>query len=166
MADIVSIADVRDTQILERAESLEQREVIRQRLAGVIKVTERVDDWNRGMLRQLFDGLVRIRAGDDGVGPALEVARVVADRLAGADAIGAVIEIDRAAAELRHARLETDERAQRVLFKQQHNDLAFERVQEMLRRGLDCRGGVEQPFDLTTRGIRQREQILVSQWFK
>ena len=46
VADVVAVADVGEVQALRRAEALFQREEVGDRLAGMLEVGERVDDWD------------------------------------------------------------------------------------------------------------------------
>ncbi len=97
----------------------------------MLLIGERVDDMQplRGGGELLKDAL-RERADDDGVDPALEIARDVADRLAPAER-DVRLERDEMAAELTNGDLEGRPRAQRRLVEQ-HADVAA--VQHVRRR--------------------------------
>ena len=85
---------------------------IGQRLTGMIQITERIDDGNRGRLGKLHEGVMLERSRHDDLHPALQVTGVIADRLALAEAIVLVIQVDGRAAELRESHLETHARSQ------------------------------------------------------
>src|SRR5437667_932222 len=78
MRDVVAISDISKTDILDIPEALVQREVICQRLARMLQLTQGVDDRNACILRHAFDCAVRESAQDNAIHPALEVVSDVA----------------------------------------------------------------------------------------
>ena len=148
MAYVVAIADIRELHLAQIAKVFLEREEVRERLTRMFKLAQCIDDRHARVFREFFDRVMRIRAGDNGLHPALQVLGVVADRLALADARGAVIQIHSLAAQLGHADFKTHERAERILLKQQHNRLTFQRVEILLRRGFQRRCAAEQRLDL------------------
>ena len=92
-------------------------------LAGVEHVAEGVDDGDSGVAGEVLDGLLGEGAGDDDVGPAIEIAGDVGDGLAAAD--GADVE-DGVAAELLGSDFEGDAGAEGGFFEEQAGDAAFE----------------------------------------
>ena len=125
MADIVAIADITDAHAVEAAEMLHQREIIRQCLAGMLQFAQRVDHRHARIGRERLDRGVLVGPGDDCIGPALKVLGVIADRLAGADAAFAVVQVDRPTAQPGHAHIEGGAGAQRVLLEQHHDGRGF-----------------------------------------
>ncbi len=84
--DVVAVADVRDGAAGQRAEPLLQREQVGHGLARVLLVGECVHDVQaRSRGGELLEHLLRERADDDGIDPALEVARDVGRRLPAAE---------------------------------------------------------------------------------
>src|SRR5471032_1151494 len=59
-----------------------QRLHVGQRLAGMVKIAQGVDDGHAGPLRQAFHRRVQKDAGDDGVDPAIQVSGDIFERLA------------------------------------------------------------------------------------
>src|SRR3989441_11982928 len=82
MADVVPVADIGQPVSPQRAEFFFQREIIRQRLARMKTVGERIDDRNLSVRRQLFENGLVVDARDDAVHPPLEIPRHVHDGLA------------------------------------------------------------------------------------
>ena len=84
--DVVAVADEGERTALERSEMLLQREHVGQRLAGMLLVRQRVDDVQlRRGLGEAREPLLRERADDGAVHPALEIAGDVLDGLAAAE---------------------------------------------------------------------------------
>ena len=78
--DVVAVADERQRRAFERAQAFPQRQHVGQRLARMFLVGERVDDVHRGRgFGKPIQPLLRERADDGAVEPALEVARDVLD---------------------------------------------------------------------------------------
>ena len=118
------------------SEPLLQREQVGHGLARVLLVGERVDDVQaRRGGGELLEDLLRERADDDRIHPALEIARDVGRRLAPAERhVGG--NQDRIAAQLAHRDLEGHPRAQRRLVEEQR-DVASR--QAASRRGVGPR---------------------------
>ena len=77
-AHVVAVADVGERDLLQSPKLFLQSEVVGQRLAGMLQVAERVDHRDARVLRHPFDRLVGEGAQHDGVHPALDVVRHVA----------------------------------------------------------------------------------------
>src|SRR6266850_7160388 len=84
MRHIVTIAGESQLESAQFAELLAQSKNIRQCLAGMIEVAQRVDHRRRGPMRQLLNGGLRKRSRDDSLRPALQVPRDVLQRFANA----------------------------------------------------------------------------------
>ncbi len=78
MRDVVSIAHISQANVLQIAEALLQREVIRQRLAGMFEIAERIDDGHGRIARHARDRFLRKRPQHDHIDPALKIMRDVA----------------------------------------------------------------------------------------
>ena len=89
MGDIVSVTGKGEIQTLQIAESLTHREHVRERLAWVPQIAQRVHHRDPRPAREFVDGVLRVHARDDGVGPSLEVARHILERFAVADGLHA-----------------------------------------------------------------------------
>ena len=84
--DVVAVADERDRAAAQRSQLFPQRQEVGNRLARMLFVGQRVDDVQpRRRGGELREQLLRERSDDDGVDPALEIARDVGDRLAPAE---------------------------------------------------------------------------------
>ena len=121
MRDVVAIADVGSTDFLQIAEALLQGEVVGQRLAGMLQVAECVDDRNAGVLGHSFNRAVRIGAQHDGIHPAFDIVRDVAQLFARVQAPGRLIHKERVAAHAGHSSFESEAGAQRCLFEKHHH---------------------------------------------
>ena len=91
---------------------------IGQRLAGVAKVGQAVDDRASAMLGDFDHGLVAVGANHDHVGVLAQDAGEIGDALAPAET-GLIAQEHRTAAKMGHARLEAHARPQRWLLEQQ-----------------------------------------------
>ena len=105
------------------ADQLADRVQIGQRLAGMAEIGQAVDDRAGAVLGQIDGRLMAIGADHDDVGIFAQDAGEIGDALAAAEA-GLVAQEDRAAAEMGHAGLETDPRAQRGFLEDQGHDPA------------------------------------------
>src|SRR5580658_939974 len=100
MADVVSVADVGEFESAKGAEFFFEGEEIGERLAGMKFIREGVDYRNAGVGGHFLKDFLLVDAGDDAVDPAIEIARDVSDRFAGAErggGLSVVEEHDRAA---------------------------------------------------------------------
>ena len=108
VADVVSVAEVRDADALERAEALPDRHRVGERLERMGRVGEPVDDRDRRVLRELVDlGLVE-RADRDRAQEAREDERGVAGRLAARELEVCRRDVERHPAELGDPDLRAD----------------------------------------------------------
>jgi hypothetical protein len=159
MANVVAVADVSQLLPLEAAEFFVEREVVGQRLAGVIALAQCVDYRDRGPLGQLVERALRESAGHDGVDPAIEVARHVADGLALANPSVAVILENVAAAELLDGQLKRHSGAQRRLFEEQRDIAARQIMGVRPGPGFDVASERKQVVELDSRNIGVDEKI-------
>ena len=128
---------------------------IGEQLARMKQIGETVDHRHARLARKLDAGRMREGANHDEVDPAREVARDVLDRFALADTDILRRQINRMAAELRHAGLERDSRAQRRLLKNHRERLAAQvgMLESGLQLGLKPRREREKTVEL---GARER----------
>ena len=119
--DVVAVADVRDGASLQPAESLLQSEHVGHGLTWVFLVGQRIDhvEARRGS-GELLENLLRERADDHRIHPALEIARDVGGRLASAQRHIRRNQ-NRIPAELADRDLEGHPRAQRRLVEEQRD---------------------------------------------
>src|SRR5882762_840982 len=106
MSHIVAVANVGQANAAQVAEPLLQGEIVCQRLAGMLQITEGVDDRNGSELRHALDGLLREGAQHDDVYPALEIVRNVAQLLAGVESSLGLIDKHCRASEASHSSFE------------------------------------------------------------
>src|SRR5207253_7961078 len=97
MADVIAVTHVSQLQPAQPAKALLEREEIRQRLARMEPVGERVDHGDGSAGGQLVEYALLVGAHDDAVHPALQVPGHVPDRLPRAQARAGVIQKYRAA---------------------------------------------------------------------
>jgi hypothetical protein len=114
MRDICPIADKRQLPSIERAEPLLQSLHVRQRLARMVQIAQRINHWNFRPLCQLLDGRVREYPRHNSVRPPIQIARDVFHRLALRNRPDAR---DRIAAQLLDGKLKRQPRPQRRLFE-------------------------------------------------
>ena len=105
---VVGIADPGDGFALYRAAVFDEREDIREYLAGMVFVGQTVDDGNARIGREPFDDVMTESANHDDVGHAGHDLCGVFDRFAATELAVAGIEIDRGAAQLVHTGLERE----------------------------------------------------------
>src|SRR5579859_2229438 len=127
MRHVVAIADEGEFEAAHIAEAFLQSEDIGQGLARMEAVAERVDHRDARPVRQIVDGLLRKYARDDGVGPAVEIAGDVFQRLAIADGAGGEYGIT---AELLDREFKRKASAERRLFKQKRDVAARESLRK------------------------------------
>src|ERR1700733_9698364 len=104
MSHIVAIADVGHANIPEIAEAFLQREIVGQRLARMLEIAERVDDWNRGVLGHSLDCLLGEGAQYDGIHPTLQVMRDVTQFFARVESLMRLVHEKRSSAQAGHSR--------------------------------------------------------------
>src|SRR5882724_1912782 len=156
MRHIVTIAGESQLESAQFAELLAQRQNIRQCLARMIKVAQRVNHRRRGPMRQLLNGGLRKRSRDDRLRPPLQVPRDVLQRLANAQRTFAR---DGVSAQLLDRQFKCKARAQRRLLKKQADILTAERARILGGRPLYLGGQVEQVQDLVVSEIEIAHQI-------
>ena len=122
--DVVAVAQITEPQAVRPAEVLADGQHVGQGLAGVTVVAQTIDDRHRRPLRQLLDFLVRIHARHDALHHAGEHARNIGDAFAFAQADFLRSHHDGVPAQMVHANLERDARAQRGLLKEHAQGLA------------------------------------------
>ena len=137
-----------------------QREDVGKRLAGMIEVAQRVDDRNIRPLGQLVDGALEEDPGHDALGPAVEIARHIFDRLAVADQPG---DRDGIAAELLDGEFEGQTGAQRRLFEQQAQVTATQRV-GIPGRASSSPSGKDRAGSRTSSVVRSRSRVTSCDW--
>ena len=121
MRDVVAVADVSQRDLPEIAEPLLQREVVRQRLARMLQIAQRIDHRNRRITRHALDRLLRERPQHDHVHPALQIVRNVAQRLARIQTALRLIDEHRSPAQARHSCFERKPCSQRRLLEEHHH---------------------------------------------
>ncbi len=154
MADVVAVADISELHSARGPELFFQREEVSKRLAGMVEVRQRVDDWNGRMRRQSVQGLLLKYTRDDPVYPARKTPRDIGDRFALAQPRVRMIEQNGRATHAHDAGFERDARAQGRLFKNHREEPARESVLVPIRVRLDARGQTKQLADL--RGVPLR----------
>src|ERR1700732_1718424 len=127
VADIVAVANVCDFQAAQSRESLFEREKIRERLAWVKAVGERVDHGNSAVLGELFERFLGKRAPHDALHPALRILGECANGCALAKAHGRVVEENGGAAQACDADFECDTRSQRRLLENEREEASGQR---------------------------------------
>src|SRR5882762_65321 len=125
-----------------------QSEEVGERLAWMFKVAERIDDWNIGVRGHLFHGGVAEGAQHDQIDPALEVVVDVAERFAGVEAAGGLVDKKSGTAQAVHAGFESEAGAEGGLFEKHHHLLAGKSTAEVGGTLLKHRGQVEEGVNL------------------
>src|SRR5882762_3454115 len=156
MRHIVTIAGESQLESAQFAELLAQCQNIRQCLARMIEVAQRVNHRRRGPMRQLFNGGLRKRSRDDCLSPPLQVPRDVLQRFANAQRTFAR---DRVSTQLLDRQFKCEARAQRRLLKKQADILAAEGARIFGGSPLDLGSQVEQIEDLVVSEIEIAYQI-------
>ena len=163
--DVVAVPHERDRAARPFAPHFLERLKIRQRLAGMFGVAQRVDDMKaRRRLRELQQRRVRVGAHHHALDPSLEIAGDVDGRLALAECRDRV-RSDDVAAELANGDLERRDRAQRRFLEQQGDVSSAERVcgrRFLAERAvpLDARGQCQARLELCRREVENRHEIL------
>ena len=111
MADVVAVANPRESRVIEMKAAFDKRLQVSERLAGMVHVAQCVDDWNARGCRKVNHRGVRVHARHDGMAPALEVFAVIADGFAGAERCFAVVKVNGLAAQAKHSNFETHTRS-------------------------------------------------------
>src|SRR5258708_31131509 len=81
MANVVAVADVGELEAAQRTEFFFQRKEIRERLAGMKLVGERINHWNVRVGRHFLKDTLVVNARDNALHPALKVASDISDGL-------------------------------------------------------------------------------------
>src|SRR5713101_180845 len=162
VANIVAITDVGKFEAAKRAEFFFEGEKIRERLARMKLVGERIDHRNARVGGHFFEDTLLVNASDDAMHPALEVARDIGDGLARAERRGrlCVVKEDDGATHALNADIEGDTRAERGLLKNQGDEFSLERGRVADRAGLDIRGELEQFARVRGAPLRSGEEII------
>src|SRR5579872_2627922 len=159
---VESVAEECDAHFFQiGAVAFPHREQIGEQLTWVQQVAEPVDDRHARLMRHLDRGLMREGANHYDVDGAREVARDILHRFALADSDVAGREIDRVAAELRHAGFERDACTQRRLLENHRERLAAQmRMFEAdLQFGLQPRGEREQTVEFIVAEGSEIEEV-------
>ena len=141
-----AVADERDGFAFDRAALLLKRENVRENLARMLVVGQRVDGRDAGKFRELLHVALRERADDRAVDHAAQDARRVLDRLAAAKLDVRRAQKHRLPAEFADADLERQPRARGLLGKHQRPRLAGERLLFVTAALALENGGVAQDF--------------------
>ena len=125
---VVAVADVRDGPAPQRPPALAERQTVRDGLARMLLVGQRVDDMQLfGRGRELLEQPMRERADDDRVHPSCQVARDVGHRFPASERrIGQ--ERHHMTAELAHGDLESRTRPKRRLLEEHGHVTAAQEV--------------------------------------
>src|SRR4051794_3444203 len=162
MRHVVAIADPRDAQAIEAGGAvLEHGHQIREQLARVKLVGERVDDRDVRGGGQRLQPLVTERADHDRMQIARKDARRVVERFVAADLQVATGETEWIAAELDDRDLERDARARRGLLHQERDALARERPRMFGRaaHALERARTIEQGSELDWCEVEQAQEV-------
>ena len=133
--DVVAVADVGETQTVERAEGLLDGQQVGERLAGVVQRGEHVEDGDRGVRGELLEHRVGSGADAERGDVAGEDVGGVAQRLAAGELQVVGAQHQRVAAELVDAGLEGEPGARRGVLEEQRDAAPGERARGE-RRGL------------------------------
>ncbi len=147
MRHVVSVADIRQATLLQISESFQQCEIVRQRLAGMLKITECVDHGDARMLRHSSDRLLGKRTQHDQVDPALQVVCHVAQRFASVNSLMCLIDEHRRPAQAHHSCFKRQPRAQRRLLEEHHDLPARERPLKICRTRFHNSGEMQHCID-------------------
>ena len=144
MTDVVTVSHISKLEAASRAEALFDRHEVRQGLAGMLQITERIDDRAAGDLRHLGDGLMGIRAQNNQTDPALHVACHIGQRFTFAQRRLRLVDKHSRTAQGIHACLKGEPGAQRCFLEEHHHLASIQRVAVIRRRRLD---GMREPHD-------------------
>ena len=153
---VVAVADIDHFEVAEVAAlMLLDCQQIRQDLARMQQVCQRIDDRDARPFRKLLHAVMAERADHDAVEVARQHARRILDRLAAAELQIAVREEQRLPAELVHARFKRNTRARRGLLENHAERLALEDVvlHARLLHGLELLGEREDLVELVERQV-------------
>src|SRR5882762_6411543 len=159
MAHVVAVADVSESYARSGAQFFFQREEVGKRLARMVEIGQRVDDWNARMRRQGVESLLRKYTRNDSLHPARQAPRDVGNRFALAQPRVRMIQKNCRAAEAHNADFKRDTRAQRRLFKNHRQESARESFLVAVRVRLDIRGQTKQLADLRGVPLRADQQV-------
>jgi hypothetical protein len=140
MRNVVAVAHIGEFHVVQVAELLLQREIVCERLAGMLEFTQSVDHRDAGVFRHSCDRCVRERTQHDAINPALEIMRDVAEALSRVDARRGLIDKECVSTEAGDTGLEGEARAQRWLLEEHHQLLAGERAAKVGRTSLHQAG--------------------------
>ena len=112
-----------------------------------------------GVLGHSFHGAVGIGAQDNGIDPAFDVVRDVAQLLARIEAARSLVHEESIAAHAGHSGFEGEAGAQRLFLEKHHHLLAGECGPEIRGTRLQQAGKMENGFDLNRAEIANRNQI-------
>src|SRR5258708_20498501 len=162
MANVVAVADVGELEAAQRTEFFFQRKEIRERLAGMKLVGERINHWNGRVGRHFVKDTVVVNARDNALHPALKVASDISDGLPRAERGGClrVVQENDGATHALDADVEGDTRAERGLLKNQRDEFAMERGCVAAGAGLDIRRELEQFARGRGAPLRSGEEII------
>ena len=124
---IVAVADIGQIQTVSIPVRLRNRHQIRQNLAGMLPIRQRIDHWNAAVFGQLHQRLMRIDPRHDAVHIAAQNPRHIRNRLPLSQPHLIRRQVQAESAQLGNANLKAGPRPQRRLFKQQRDTLAGQR---------------------------------------
>src|SRR5260370_29980945 len=113
MASVIAVADIGKLKAAQITEAFLECEEIAKRLARMIEVGQRIDNWNIRVRGKLVERILLEDAGDDAVYPALEAFRDIGNVFAFAEMRDGVIEKHGRAAKTGDAYFESNAGAQR-----------------------------------------------------
>ncbi len=159
MRNIVAIANIGETNLLEIAETFLQGQIIRQRLAGMLKITECIDHRYAGVFSHSFNRAVRKSSQHDGVDPAFEIVRDIAELFASIQTpLRLVHERDRAA-QACHSGFKRKPGAERWLFEEHHYMFSGKRFAEICGTRLHHAGEMKYGLHSIGTEVSSRHQI-------
>lgn len=141
MGDVVAIADVSEFEARPPAEAFVDGLDVGENLAGVVEIAEGVDDGDAGPAGEFLDGVLGEDAGDDAVGPAVEVAGDIGEGFAVADEADLC---DGTAAELLDGEVKGEAGAEGGFFEQEAEVASGEGVGEVGGAAFDLFGEGEE----------------------
>src|ERR1700733_31214 len=139
MAHIVSVADVSDFKSAQRAKMFFEREEVRNRLARMKAVCQRVDHGNSRVLCELFENRLFEKPRDDSIRPAFETPRHISNGFAFAEVRRSVIEERGRTAQARDSDFERHARPQRWLLENQSKESSGKRAAITIRASFHVR---------------------------
>ena len=157
--DVVAVADVRQHVASRPAQALPHGEEVRDRLARVFEVRQRVDHRHRRGRRQLFQPLLLERPEDDRVDVAAEDAASVLDRLSSAELQVRGGDDERVRAELGHPDLERDPGPRRGFLEHQRDRSPLQPLAVGSRIGLQLPREIEDAEQLVRSEVVDGEVV-------